>query len=482
MEHVKIERCMKIMKENNHEEQKAPGVIIAAPKSGSGKTLITCAMIQAFLNRSIHVHSYKCGPDYIDPMFHRTVLGVPGGNLDTFFTGTSQTEKLFLNGISQDSFAVVEGVMGLFDGMGGVKEEGSTYDLAKALHLPVILVVDVKGMGRSVLPLLSGFLSFDEEHLICGVILNRVSEGFYPILSEMIQKELEIEVLGYFPEQKNLSLESRHLGLKMPNEVEHLKKNIQMAASILEKTVNVKRILELGQKNVKRIFPKKDTFVLQKDESGTDKPVLAVARDEAFCFYYQENMDMLKMAGFQIQEFSPIYDKSLPDKTCAILLGGGYPELYAKRLAANIAMKNAIQEAVEKKIPSVAECGGFMYLHKTLVDERGNRYPMVGSVEGICEKQEKLVRFGYVSVSEKSSCFLPEGEEIKGHEFHYYDSSDNGSSCVAQKPVGKKSWDCIWEGETHWWGFPHLYYPSNPVFVKYFYEAAKKYRKQIDVI
>lgn len=478
------------------ETQNRKGVVLAAPKSGSGKTLITCALIQSLLNRQESVFSYKCGPDYIDPMFHRTILGVSGGNLDTFFTGEQKTRELFLSNTPENSFTIVEGVMGLFDGLGGVKEEGSTYHLAKTISIPIILVVDAHGMGRSILPLIAGFLSYDTAHQIKGVILNRVSKMFYGSLKEMIEKELELEVLGYFPERKELQLESRHLGLKMPEEKKDLKEQVQRAANQFEESVNLNRILEIGAEAVT------SSIVVNKNQIAADKikttniadilsqngeslkenkvndkverPVLAVARDEAFCFYYQENLKLLEQAGFLIREFSPIHDDKLPEGTSAILLGGGYPELFAKELSDNQKMKSEIREAINSGMPSVAECGGFMYLHESLTDAEEKTYPMVSVIKEHCNDQGKLVRFGYVELQENESMFLPKGTKIRGHEFHYFDSTNNGVSCVAKKPVGKRQWDCVWEEEKHWWGFPHLYYPSNPSFVEHFYEEAIK--------
>lgn len=469
-------------------EQERQGIIIAAPKSGSGKTLITCALIQALIDRGIAVCSYKCGPDYIDPMFHRTILGIAGGNLDTYFTEESQTRTLFRDNTPIESFAIVEGVMGLYDGISGVKEEGSSYHLATTLHLPIVLVVDAHGMAGSILPLIAGFLSYDTAHQISGVILNRVSASYYPILAELIEQELSIQVLGYFPEQKNIHLESRHLGLKLPEEILDLKEQLQDAAKVLTESVNVDAILKLGQTNTKTVPDIKkqgnikstrnsmDNFH-RKSDSKKQNLVLAVAKDEAFCFYYQENLKMLSDVGFHIVWFSPIHDKKLPEGACALLLGGGYPELYAKELSENEQMKESIRQVIKDGMPSIAECGGFMYLHQNLIDQEETCYPMAGVLDADCSYQGKLVRFGYANFQEKNSIFLPPAESIKGHEFHYYDSTNNGDACTATKPEGTISWNCIWERANHWWGFPHLYYPSNGAFVEHFWEEAVSYKE-----
>lgn len=324
--------------------QKRKGVVLAAPKSGSGKTLITCALIEALKEAGVNVCTFKCGPDYIDPMFHRTILGVPGGNLDTYFTGEAKTKEIFMEETPEDAFAVVEGVMGLYDGLGGILEEGSTYHLAKAISLPVILVIDAHGMGRTILPLIQGLLSYDKAGIIKGVILNRVSKMFYASLKELIETELSIEVLGCFTEQKELHLESRHLGLKLPEEKRDLKEQVCRGADSLKETVSIERILAIGgagEKDAaspevdshenKVTYQRADIYendmVFQRaDIKGNDthesKLRLAIARDETFCFYYQENLKLLSKMGFELVPFSPLHDKKLPEHISGLLLGG----------------------------------------------------------------------------------------------------------------------------------------------------------------
>ncbi len=202
-------------------------IMIAAPKSGSGKTMITCALLQALKNRGEQVISYKCGPDYIDPMFHEKVISVPAGNLDTFFTDETRTRELFLSRASKNNYAVLEGVMGIFDGLGGVREEGSSYHLAKVTKTPIVFVIDVKGMGRSVIPFIAGFLNYDKEHLIQGVILNRISKEYYKTIKSLIEEELKIQIIGFLPDKENFHIESRHLGLILPDELEDIKEKMQ---------------------------------------------------------------------------------------------------------------------------------------------------------------------------------------------------------------------------------------------------------------
>lgn len=445
--------------------------MIAAPKSGSGKTTITCALLQILKERGENVSSCKCGPDYIDPMFHRQVLGVPARNLDTFFTGEAQTRKLFLRDRSDGELVVMEGVMGLYDGLGGIREEGSSYHLAKVTQTPIILVVDAKGMGKSVIPLIAGFLAYDEAHLIKGVILNRMSAAYYEILKPIAEQELGITVLGFFPENKTLQIASRHLGLLLPNELEDLRGQIQIAAQKLKETVDILGLLQIAE-NLEPLAA--DTC--EREKQPVEKTRIAVARDEAFCFYYEENLRMLAQAGAELVFFSPIHDTALPEDIHGLLLGGGYPEIYAKQLSENVSMRTAVREAVLSGIPTVAECGGFLYLHTMLTDREGRSYPMAGVLSGKCFDTGKLVRFGYIELEEKSGHFLPQGSRIRGHEFHYYDSEDNGADCTAYKPTTGRNYACIHAGENHWYGFSHLYYPSCPEFAEKFVEKAGKFR------
>ncbi len=478
-------------------------VMIAAPKSGSGKTTVSCALMQALKDRGVKVAAYKCGPDYIDPMFHRQVIGVPSGNLDTFFTGEDMTKTLFLKGRTEGEFAVMEGVMGLYDGLGGIRDEGSSYDLARITGTPVVLVVDAKGAGRSVVPMIAGFLRYDRESLIRGVILNRVSGSLYETVKPFIESELGIRALGYLPDDGRFCIESRRLGLTLPGEVADIRERLRAAACEFKKTVSVDEIVRIAQEAdpicvgesgtaeaprstlthtgglIRAGVPVRAARETHPVCGGESHPLIAVARDEAFCFYYEENLDLLRRYGARIRYFSPICDKKLPDGCCGLLIGGGYPELHAKELEENIKMRAEIRNALESGMPTVAECGGFMYLHAFIEDRDGNRYAMAGALPAVCRDTGKTVRFGYIELEEKQSAFLPEGERIKGHEFHYYDSEMNGDGCIAVKPVTGKRYPCAIAGKNRWLGFPHLYYPSNPAFAERFVKKAAEYGKNL---
>lgn len=315
-------------------------IMIAAPKSGSGKTTVTCGILQICKNYEEKVSACKCGPDYIDPMFHEKILDVPSKNLDTFFTGEEKTKELLLQGREENELVVMEGVMGLYDGLGGIREEGSSYHLAKVTDTPIVLIVDAKGMGRSILVVIAGFLAYDTAHLIGGIVLNRISKSYYTMLKPLIEEELPVKVMGYVPVEKEWEISSRHLGLVMPEEIPDMQKKMQKMAEKLEETVAVSEILKLADEAIDLIV-EKSAGEMEKIEYGEeDFPVIAVAKDEAFCFYYEDNLNLLKKCGAKLRYFSPLHDETIPKECDGVLLGGGYPELYAKALSENDTMRN----------------------------------------------------------------------------------------------------------------------------------------------
>ena len=462
-------------KDVQHEKiaKKGARIMIAAPQSGSGKTLITCALLQALKEKNYHLESFKCGPDYIDPMFHKTVLGISSRNLDPFFTEDSITRMLLAKGQDSRDLAVIEGVMGLYDGLGGIREEASSYALAKATNTPILLTVNARGMGRSLLALLSGFLQYDTAHLIKGVILNQTPSSFASVLAKEIEETFHIPVVASFPVRDDVRIESRHLGLVMPYELEDIQSRLKIASQVLCENANIEQILEIAKSAPKLEYDVKRDI----KQKLTEKTIrIGVARDEAFCFYYEDNLDLLKSLGAKLIFFSPLHDDTLPKDLDGILFGGGYPELYLKELEENESMRNSVKSAIENKMPSLAECGGFMYLHDTIFDSEKKTYKMAGVIHAGCMKKERLVRFGYLTLNSKTDSFLKKGETIRGHEFHYYDSEDNGECAIAKKPVGTKSWECVHAGSDHWWGFAHLSYYSNPKFAEKFAEACRSYK------
>lgn len=433
-----------------------PRFLLGAASSGSGKTMITCGVLQALVNRGLKVSSFKCGPDYIDPMFHTKVIGTRSRNLDTFFAGEDVTRYLFARNAAGSDLSVMEGVMGYYDGLGGISTEASAYDLARVTRTPAVLIVNTKGMSLSVLALIQGFLQYQQDSQIRGVILNQISPMIYPEVKAQIEAQLSVRVYGYVPVIKDFVLESRHLGLVMPDEVDGLSRKVNGLARVMEETLDLDGLIQLAQ----------TAPALEQEKPLVPKlggPVtVAVARDAAFCFYYQDNLDLLEEMGARLVEFSPLEDQALPAEADGLLLGGGYPELFAEKLSENNTMLESIRSAVGHGMPLVAECGGFMYLHRKMEGMDGVSYPMAGVIDGEVYRTDRLGRFGYIELTAdvEQMAAIP-GEKIRGHEFHYFDSTNCGESFAAQKPLRKRNWNCIHGTETMLAGFPHLYYYSN---------------------
>lgn len=471
-----------------------PRIMLAAPASGSGKTLITSGLLQALVNRNIKTASFKCGPDYIDPMFHTKVIGTPSRNLDTFFAPADTVRYLFGRQAAKAEVSVIEGVMGFYDGVGGVTAKASSWELADVTDTPVILVVNTKGMSLSVIPLIRGFLEFCPQKDISGsfdshirgVILNQTSPSVYPGLKEEIERTLPVRVFGYLPRVEDCVIESRHLGLVTPGEISGIRFRLQKLAEILEKTVDIGGILELAGAASEMDGPIPDALrspakAYDDVSQGIRKQKLriAVARDEAFCFYYEDNLELLQNLGAELVRFSPLYDDDLPENVQGMILGGGYPELYADRLSGNQPMLASIRKAVCSGLPYLAECGGFMYLHDTMEDMDGRVWPMAGVIHGHVRRTEHLKRFGYITLTAKEpQIFGGVGCSIRGHEFHYFDSSCNGKAFHAGKPGGTRSWECMVAGENFAAGFPHLYYYSNPEFAMRFLRRCRIYNRR----
>ncbi len=483
---------------------KLPRIMIAAPASGNGKTLVTCGLLQALVRRNIKAASFKCGPDYIDPMFHTEVIGTPSRNLDPFFTSGETVRYLFGRQAAKAEISILEGVMGFYDGIGGVTPQASSWELAKETETPVILVVNAKGMSLSVVPLIQGFLSWRADSFIRGGILNQVAASVYPALKREIEKSLPVRVYGYVPGADDCVIESRHLGLVTPGEIGNLKNRLHRLAEILEISLDIDGILHLAQdapdvnvsmpeelnrqitdcrkllsagtsdsaenaRNVRKPQTE-DRIENVRIRQGLRKiPRIAVARDEAFCFYYEDNLDLLRELGAELVSFSPLRDQKLPEGTRGLLLGGGYPELYAEKLSKNSEMLRQIRTAVQNGIPFLAECGGFLYLHASMEDIEGREWPMSGVFPGKAQKKKRPGRFGYITLSaNRSQIFGEAGCAIRAHEFHYYDSTEPGDAFHAEKPYGHRSWECMAAGENYAAGFPHLYYYSNPEFAARF--------------
>jgi len=433
--------------------KQAGRILIAGTGSGCGKTTVVCAVLQALKNRGLDMASIKCGPDYIDPMFHSEIIGTPGTNLDLYFAGEELARGLFVKHSAE--FNVIEGVMGYYDGLSMQSTESSSWHMAKTLEAPAILIVNGRGMALSAAAVIKGFQAMRTPSGIAGVILNRVSPMSYPQLKAVIEQECGVHVYGYMPTNETCSLESRHLGLVTAQEVTDLKEKMQTLAAQAEKSIELDALIELmkSQPDMEAKIPAVERICDVR---------IAVAKDKAFCFYYRDNLELLAELGAELIFFSPLNDTELPECD-GLYLGGGYPELYAEALSRNQTMRESVKNAVLGGLPTIAECGGFMYLTDHIAE-----FEMAGVIHTDCGDMKKLVRFGYAEFSsDEENLLFEKGGSVRGHEFHHWDAALPGEALTAKKPSGR-GWKCGYANDTLYAGYPHLYFMSNPKIAERF--------------
>lgn len=458
------------------------GFMITAASSGSGKTMITCGLLEFFKRKGLNPLACKCGPDYIDGLFHKQVLELEGMNLDSYFEAPEELRDKYSR-LSKGHLPVVEGVMGYFDGLGGSTTRASSWEVAHILDLPAVLVVDARGASVSLAAVIKGFLEFERPmgSQIKAVIFNRISPMLYPRIRELVERETGIRAAGFVPELDFLKVGSRHLGLVLPEEIAGLREQMNRLGKCLEETIDWEFLAELGAEKEER-----DALEEENTEASCTAAFsfrLGIAMDEAFCFYYQDNLRLLERLGGELVYFSPIHDRSLPEQLDGLILGGGYPELYCEALSLNESMRESVKKAAEGGLPVLGECGGYLYLLEELEAEDGRIWPMTGVLKGKGYKKGKNSRFGYIGVeAEKDSLYLKPGEQIRGHEFHYWDCEVLEEEWVmrAKKPVGNRSWPCIRIKNQVMAGFPHLFYPSCPAFAVRFAKACVRYKRKRD--
>lgn len=387
------------------------GVVVAGTHSGSGKTTVTLGLMAALAKRGLRVQPFKCGPDFIDPTLHRLATGRVSRNLDCWMSSVPFVRDCFRRHVAEADIAVAEGVMGCFDG-----GESSSGALAKVLRLPLVLVVDVRSMAESVAAMVKGFETLDPDLQLAGVILNRVgSSRHLELLTGALQKHCRAEVLGYLPRDTDFTIPDRHLGLHMGEEAPISEEALGKLAATVEEYINLDRLIALAAVDGGVSGPTSPLL-----EAENKKVRIGVARDRAFCFYYQDNLDILAAAGAELVEFSPLDDSALPEGLQGLYLGGGYPELYAPQLAANDSMRAVIREWSESGKPVYAECGGFMYLTQGIIDLDGNEHPMVGVYPVKSRMKKGRTSLGYRQATLSGSSFFGEaGTVLRGHEFHY---------------------------------------------------------------
>lgn len=449
------------MKEFSKNEGKAHGaVLVTGTNSGSGKTTLVIALLAALKKRGVPLSAFKCGPDYIDPMFHREVIGVPSYNLDPFFMTPELLREHFNS--HRHGFSVIEGVMGYYDGV-GAEGRFSTYDTARATGAPVLLVIDARGMSNSAAAVIRGFREYRADSGIKAVVFNNLSGGMYPLMRR-IAEEAGAVPLGYLPKITEAGIESRNLGLITDFDKYEMERKIGLLGDAAEECVDIDLLLELAQSPLEH-----RAASAGGSTDASSSPTIAIARDRAFCFIYEENIEILRALGAKTVFFSPLCDKVLPSAD-GIYIPGGYPESHLDALSQNKSMLASVREAVKSGVPTIAECGGFMYLQDSI-----DGVPMVGAISGEAFRTGRLQRFGYTHISPKADGLLANaGADIRCHEFHYYDSTANGSDFFARKARGGGDCECAHHLQHLYAGFPHLYFPAHPEIAENFVGACRR--------
>ena len=439
-----------------------PRIMISAQSSGSGKTTVTCGILQALANRGLKLASFKCGPDYIDPMFHSKVIGAKSRNLDPFFVDGDMIRYLFARNAEGADISVIEGAMGFYDGSDFTKPANSSCDVSLRTRTPVILIINGQGSSLSAIAVLKGFLEFS-DNLIKGVIFNRMSQKVFQSIAP-VAESLGVKPIGYIPNMKEVVLESRHLGLVMPGEIDDIREKLNKVAEMFEETLDIDAIIELSK-------TAEDIEYKEPEIKSFDKVRIGLADDDAFCFTYEDNIELLSRMGAEIVRFSPLNDEKIPDVD-ALILSGGYPELHAEGLSKNGSMRESVRKAIENGMPCIAECGGFMYLHDRMEGSDGKMYDMCGAIKGETKNMHKLTRFGYIRLEPKDQTL----GVVKGHEFHHWDSDNCGVDWTAENKRGTR-YQCIHDDGRIIAGYPHLYYYSNPKIAEEIIRRASLYSR-----
>ncbi|KXG78920.1 cobyrinate a,c-diamide synthase [Thermotalea metallivorans] len=455
-----------------------PRLVLAGTQSGVGKTTISIGMMAAFHRRGLQVQPFKVGPDYIDPAFHTFVTGNKSRNLDSWMLEEETVRGLFAKNAMGKDISIVEGVMGLYDGIGSHGGEGSTAHVAKIIEAPVILIINGSGMAASAAAQVLGYQMYDPDVKISGIIVNNVSgEKHYRLLKEAIERDGKVKCLGYMKKNSGIVLQSRHLGLIPSGEVEDLKDKIDQIRSMVEETIDLDRLLEIAKKTE----PMAHRFA-EKTSLG-EKINLGVAYDKAFHFYYEDNLDLLRSLGANLVFFSPLKDQRLPEDLHGLYFGGGFPEVFGKELAKNVPLRREIREKIQGGIPAYAECGGLMYLTRAIRDMEGQRHEMVGIFDTEARMTERLQRFGYVNITIHGPCVLSKTRtKAKAHEFHRSTLPENLSQeyvyTVEKARNGEKEaiWQCGLKRYNTLAAYAHIHFYCNRQLAENFIENCRIYK------
>lgn len=452
-----------------------PRLVLAGAWSGVGKTTLATGLMAALRARGLAVQPFKVGPDYIDPSYHTLACGRPSRNIDTWMVPPEAALELFQRACGGADIAVVEGVMGLFDGHSGLDDTGSTAHVARLLDAPVALILDVGKTCRSAAAMALGYSRLDPRVRMAGVILNQTaSQKHLQWTREAVETEAGIPVLGHLPKDSSLHIPERHLGLVPTAERGRLEDFLSHLGILIEEHLDLERIMEIARSAAPLPVPSSSVFPA---EPWPARAVIAVARDEAFSFYYQDNLDLLEAYGARLVPFSPLRDAGLPVGTQGVYLGGGFPEVYAAELSANEGMLRSIREAAGRGLPVYAECGGLMYLSEGITDFEGRRFPMVGLIPRWSAMQRWRIIMGYVELETQNRSFLsPAGVRLRGHVFHWSEVEPFSPETSAYRVLGAEPrWDG-YQKDNILSSYVHLHFGAAPELARGFVEACASLR------
>lgn len=457
-------------------------IVIGGASSNVGKTTFTLGLMKAMVKRGLKTQGFKTGPDYIDPAFHTHVTGYKSRNLDSWMLDEESIKHLYNANSSDKDVAIIEGVMGMYDGFSGDMSIGSTAHLSKILKTPIVLLIDGSGIAASAAAVVLGFTMLDKEVNIAGVVINNVhGEKHYNILKSAIEKYTDVKCFGFLNKNSKIKLESRHLGLIPSVEVETLDEKIDIIASMVEETVDLDAILECSsEEELKVDYNSEKLSLINEYMSKFEGLSIGVPFDSSFNFYYQDNFDLFEKLGAKIKYFSPLKDDRLPKDIDGLYIGGGFPEIFAKELSENKTMLNSIREASKKGMPIYAECGGLMYLLDEIIDIDDKKRKLCGIINGTSHMTKRLQRFGYVEVETKEDSIIGnKGLSFKAHEFHRskVDSNENTAyNVVKKRETDVTEWTCGYYRENILAAYAHNHFYSNPNIAINLLKSLKKYK------
>lgn len=437
--------------------------VLAGTGSGVGKTTFTIGIMRALMKRGLVVQGFKCGPDYIDPTYHTAVTKRPSRNIDSFMMAHDVVRDIVARASNDADVSIIEGVMGFYDGKSPLSNEGSAAHISELTNSPVILIVNAASMARSVAAIVKGFQQLDENANIVGVIANQLgSKSHFEIVKTAIEAECGVPVIGYLQKGAVPTLPSRHLGLVPAIERGDLNTYFDELAQAIEETVDLDQLLAITK--AQQIHVESSIFEQRMDTTPVH---IAVAKDAAFNFYYEENLELLRAYGATLHFFSPLQNEPVPSEAQGLYIGGGFPEEFAQQLALNERSKQSIRTVIEQGIPTLAECGGFMYLTESITNRASETFPMLGVIPGHVKMQDKLAALGYREITGVEDNFLiNETEQAKGHEFHYsvYDGIGDAPAYMSKgrfrtQQEGYLSGNLVA-------GYTHFHFASNPQLVQ----------------